>query len=88
MFALPEEDPQAQIGYRNVARAAQILEQHRIPIMLREVGANYGRALQFAVDTGLLTITTALRGTMQFSWEGRQVQPGAEPEKSERGDHG
>jgi len=85
MFALGGEDPQALIGYRNVAKAAQLLEQVRIPIVLREVGENYGRALEFAVNTGLLAIRTALRGTKQFRWDGRPVLPGAEPEQSKRG---
>ncbi|MCX5795503.1 MAG: chemotaxis protein CheD [Elusimicrobia bacterium] len=85
MFALGDEDPQSKIGYRNVAKAEQLLAESRIPIVLRQVGANYGRGVQFAVNTGLLTITTALHGAQQFRCNGRAVPPGADPGTSQRG---
>lgn len=56
----------ANIGARNVQAVKQTLQKLRIPIMVEDTGADYGRTLYFDADTYTMTI----RSPKRAEWKG------------------
>ncbi len=50
------------LGLRNIESCRAVLEQQRVPIDGEEVGGTYGRSVFFDVSTGVLRVSTVLRG--------------------------
>jgi chemotaxis protein CheD len=61
MFAAASNATIANIGARNVAAVKETLQRLRIPIMVEETGANYGRTLLFNAQDFLMTIRSPKR---------------------------
>ncbi|MBE0521333.1 MAG: chemotaxis protein CheD [Candidatus Methanoperedenaceae archaeon] len=50
-----------KIGERNVEAVVGKLEEYNIPIIARDTGKNYGRTLEYHIETGVLHIQRALK---------------------------
>lgn len=50
------------IGAKNVEAVVQKLEEMGIPILASDTGGNYGRTLEFDVETGVMTVKSAFHG--------------------------
>lgn len=55
-----------KIGERNVEAVVNKLEEYNIPIIARDVGKNYGRTLEYHVETGILHVKSALKDLIQI----------------------
>jgi len=51
-----------KIGERNVEAVVNKLEEYNIPILASDTGKNYGRTLEYHVETGILHVKNALKG--------------------------
>lgn len=49
------------IGERNVKAVLQKLEQEKIPIIAKDTGGNFGRTVEFHIETGLLIVKRAFK---------------------------
>ncbi len=58
MFKLGSFD----IGARNVQAVKQKLEEMDIPILASETGGNHGRTVEFNIETGVMTVRSAVCG--------------------------
>ena len=56
MFAFNATNDALRIGDRNVEATIRLLQQHRIPLLARETGANYGRTVELYADDGRFLI--------------------------------
>ncbi len=50
------------IGEKNVGAVIHKLEEMHIPILASDTGGNHGRNVEFDIETGVVTIKTALQG--------------------------
>jgi chemotaxis protein CheD len=50
------------LGLRNIESCRAALEREGVPIDGEEVGGTYGRSVFFDVSTGVLRVSTVLRG--------------------------
>ncbi|MCX9015255.1 MAG: chemotaxis protein CheD [Candidatus Methanoperedens sp.] len=55
-----------KIGERNVEAVVNKLEEYNIPIVARDVGKNYGRTLEYHVETGVLHVKSALKEVLKI----------------------
>ena len=62
MFAFNSKNEDMRIGDRNVEATLRLLKQYAIPLLAYEVGANYGRTVEFYADDGRLVIKTIGHG--------------------------
>ncbi|WKB34846.1 chemotaxis protein CheD [Terrilactibacillus sp. S3-3] len=56
MFKAIRPSPLGSIGKRNVLAVKDQLKQFRIPVVAEETGKNYGRTIEFYIETGKLFI--------------------------------
>lgn len=54
------------IGEKNVAAVIKKLGELKIPILASDTGGNYGRTLEFHVETGVLVVKSAFRGIKEI----------------------
>lgn len=66
MFAATGNASIANIGARNVAAVKATLQRLKIPIVVEDTGANYGRTLLFDADT----FTMLIRSPKRPEWKG------------------
>lgn len=59
MFSFAEN---MNIGEKNVDAVVQKLDEMNIPILASDTGGNYGRTLEFHVETGVLVVKSAFHG--------------------------
>ncbi len=62
MFATSGNSDIANIGERNIAAVKKTLASLRIPILVADVGENFGRTQSFDPQTGLMKIKSANKG--------------------------
>jgi chemotaxis protein CheD len=62
MFAFNSKNEDMRIGDRNVEATLKLLKQYAIPLLAYEVGANYGRTVEFYADDGRFVIKTIGHG--------------------------
>lgn len=62
MFKFSGESDIMKIGERNAASVETQLNKHRIPILARDTGGNYGRTITFDAETGELLVRTIGHG--------------------------
>jgi chemotaxis protein CheD len=56
MFKLSENSMMAEIGRGNISKVRQVLEGLNIKIISEDVGGDYGRTMDFQLDTGDIRI--------------------------------
>lgn len=61
MFAAKSNASIANVGERNIQAVKQTLQKMRIPIVVEDVGANYGRTLYFNANDFSMTIRSPKR---------------------------
>ena len=62
MFSFPGKPPVLKIGERNAEAVEQELKKNGIPLLIADVGGNFGRTIHFDVGTGQLHIRTINQG--------------------------
>jgi len=62
MFKFSGESDIMKIGERNAISVETHLNKHKIPILARDTGGNYGRTITFDADTGELLVRTIGHG--------------------------
>jgi len=62
MFKFSGESDIMKIGERNAVSVEKHLNKHRIPILARDTGGNYGRTITFDAETGELLVRTIGHG--------------------------
>ncbi len=60
MFHL--ENQIISVGAKNVGAVIHKLEEMHITILASDTGGDYGRTVEFDIETGVVTIKTALQG--------------------------
>ncbi len=63
MFSFNEN---MNIGEKNVEAVTKKLEEMKIPILDMDTGGNYGRTIEFHVETGLMVVKSAFRGVKEI----------------------
>ncbi len=63
MFAVTSSNENMKIGDRNVEASVKMLAKLGIPLLARDVGANYGRTVELYSDDGRFIIKTIGYGT-------------------------
>jgi chemotaxis receptor (MCP) glutamine deamidase CheD len=58
LFPTLEDSEALQIGKRNIEAVRQQLQQHEIPLLAHEVGANIGRTVRLTVGQSVIHIST------------------------------
>ena len=53
---LSDDDSNPSIGEQNITSAKRILEQKRIPLTGENTGGNYGRSVEFDLDSGKVIV--------------------------------
>ena len=67
MFSLAADDPQANIGLRNIQKAKEFLRKEDVRLIVQDTGDNYGRRVAFHLNTGELHVTSLRYGTRKYS---------------------
>jgi len=62
MFSFPGKSNILKIGERNAEAVEQELVKHKIPLLVADVGGNFGRTIHFDVGTGDLRVRTINHG--------------------------
>ncbi|MDD2421436.1 MAG: chemotaxis protein CheD [Heliobacteriaceae bacterium] len=62
MFSFPGASDVMRIGDRNTEAVLENLKQHKVPILAREVGGNFGRTIELDTNQGKVFIRTINRG--------------------------
>ena len=62
MFALVTPSEVMRIGERNVAAVREVLDKEGIRILAADTGQNYGRSLEFSLDSGQVLVKTIEHG--------------------------
>lgn len=62
MFKFSGESDIMKIGERNAIAVEENLQKHRIPLLARDTGGNYGRTITFDPETGDLLVRTIGHG--------------------------
>ncbi|MCX9012130.1 MAG: chemotaxis protein CheD [Candidatus Methanoperedens sp.] len=63
MFSFGEN---MNIGEKNVKAVVRKLDELNIPILASDTGGNYGRTIEFHVETGILVVKSAFRGVKEI----------------------
>lgn len=66
MFTAAVQDPSMAIGLRNVEAAKTNLKRLGIPVSVEETGGNWGRTMEFHLETGKILVKSALKGTKEI----------------------
>ena len=66
MFKTASSNPIMNIGVRNIEAVKKVLAEEKIPIIAEDVGKNYGRTIEFMVETGKVLIKSAQYGTKEI----------------------
>ncbi len=56
MFKLSEDSAMSKIGINNSTKAVEILNEHNIEIAAQDIGGDFGRTIDFYLDTGMIKI--------------------------------
>lgn len=56
MFNLSENSMMSEIGKNNILKVREILKERNIPIVAEDIGGDYGRTIDFYLDTGEIKI--------------------------------
>ncbi len=56
MFNLSENSMMSEIGKNNIIKVRHILKEKGIPIIAEDIGGDYGRTIDFYLDTGEIKI--------------------------------
>lgn len=62
MFSFPGKSNVLKIGERNAEAVVLELERHKVPLVVADVGGNFGRTIHFDVGTGDLRVRTINHG--------------------------
>ena len=62
MFAFNATNDNLRIGDRNIEAVTKLLKQYNIPLVAKEVGADYGRTVELYADDGRFVIKSVGRG--------------------------
>lgn len=62
MFSFPGKPPVLKIGDRNAEAVEQELKRFGVPLLVADVGGNFGRTIHFDVGTGNLKVRTINHG--------------------------
>ena len=62
MFKFSGESDIMKIGARNAVAVEEHLHKHRIPLLAKDTGGNYGRTITFDPETGDLLVRTIGHG--------------------------
>lgn len=62
MFSFSNSDEKKSVGYRNVVSVKQILEEHKIKILVEDTGGSFGRTVELDLEDGSLRIKTIGHG--------------------------
>ena len=54
------------IGKRNITAVKKALEDSSIKLIAEDVGANYGRTVEFSAETGIMTVRTLAKHNSQL----------------------
>jgi chemotaxis protein CheD len=63
MFSFNEN---MNIGEKNVEAVTKKLDEMKIPILAMDTGGNYGRTIEFHVETGVMVVKSAFRGVREI----------------------
>jgi len=63
MFGMLTPPGTIQMGDRNVVASREALHRHGIRLVAEAVGGDFGRTIEFSLDSGRITISSYLRGT-------------------------
>ncbi|HEX7057964.1 MAG TPA: chemotaxis protein CheD [Bacilli bacterium] len=66
MFQFITQSESMKIGSRNIEMCKEMLLRFRINVVAEDTGGNYGRTVEFANATGIMTIRTALNGVKEL----------------------
>lgn len=66
MFTAAVQDPVMAIGLRNVEAVKLNLKTLNIPIVAEDTGGSWGRTMIFHLETGIVTIKSAFKGTKEI----------------------
>lgn len=58
MFTVSENSMMGEIGNNNIARVREVLKGLAIPLSAEDIGGNYGRTIDFFLETGMVKIKT------------------------------
>ena len=58
MFTLSETSMMGEIGNNNIARVREVLKGLAISLAAEDTGGNYGRTIDFYLETGMVKITS------------------------------
>jgi chemotaxis protein CheD len=56
MFKLSENSTMSQIGKNNSVKAVEILDELNIEITAQDIGGDFGRTIDFYLDTGMIKV--------------------------------
>jgi len=66
MFTFSTGQDTMRIGPRNVESCKAMLHRFHIPLLAEDVGANYGRTIEFNCETGMLLIRSIQQGIKEI----------------------
>jgi len=66
MFLSIGRDNPIQIGARNIAAVKEELRKRQIRLIAQDTGGDYGRSVEFFLETGIVRIRSALHGNKEI----------------------
>ena len=66
MFSSLQTPGTIQMGERNVVAAREALHRHRVRLTGELVGGDFGRSVEFDVESGRVKVTSYLHGTIEL----------------------
>lgn len=66
MFSIPGMNSPMDVGARNIAMAASVLEQQGVKSYRSDLGGSQGRTMSLFMDTGMVTVRTVGRGNVEL----------------------
>lgn len=66
MFEFQQMDEPLRIGTRNILAVKRLLKELSIPLIASDTGSNYGRTVEFDLETGKLKIKTIGHGVQEI----------------------
>lgn len=66
MFEFQQMDEPLRIGTRNILAVKTLLKELNIPLIASDTGSNYGRTVEFDLETGKLKIKTIGHGVQEI----------------------
>ena len=62
MFSISSNNDMMDIGSRNVQSVIKLLGNQGVQIMAKDTGSDYGRTIEFDLETGLVKVSSVSRG--------------------------